>query len=900
MMTPAGSAMAEAARTSGPPEHWEADAVLTDGGLVHIRPITPQDADRLRRFHAGLSEQTVYNRFFVAVPVLSDRDVEHFTVVDHVDRVALVALIGDDIVGVVRYDRVREPDGRPSDEAEVAFVIADEMQGRGLGPLLLEHLAEAARERGVRRFVAETLPTNRRMLAVFASAGYGVKRRFEEGVVMVGFSLAPTDESVAVARAREQRAEARSVARLLRPESVAVIGASAEPGSVGAGLVSALVEAGFTGTLAAVTPSAGTGKGVAGLPTYSSIRDVPDRVDLAVVAVPASALPQVVQECAAAGVRGLVVVTTLGERGGRAERELLALARAGGMRVLGPESLGVVNTDPEVRLDASLSPVRSLPGRVAFASHAGPLVVPVLETAAARGLGLSCVVSMGARVDVSGNDLLQFWADDERTDVIALHLESFGNPRKFGRLARRVGRTTPVVVLASGRARGATSEALFRQAGVVTVDNFQHLYDTMALLACQPLPRGRRVAVIGTSVSLNSLAADAVASLGLSLSRRDDLPFDATPDMLRDTVIEAAAAADAVLAMVVPAYGSDGAELAAVLPGAAAEAGGEVPVLAVWLGIQGVPEALRAPATPDSDLGDGVPARGSVPTFSSPDAAALALLRAAEHAEWRRCPEGEVPALPDVQPVRARHTLEVLQSGRAEATQLGPGPARELLASYGIAVTPRAVVTDVERAVRRAAALGYPVALKVAAGPLRHRVEGGGVRLDLVDEAALRRAWEHMEQRLGEAMLPCVVQPMVPPGVPVIVQLVADPVFGPVLTTQIGGIVRDVAPQQAARIVPLTDTDAADLVRSMPGSHLLTGARAGATPDTGGLEDLLLRLSRLSEDVPELVALALDPVVVSEHGTHVLSVEGTLGPAHPDPDAGPRRLRGPLDEGPAA
>ncbi|MDP9407101.1 MAG: GNAT family N-acetyltransferase, partial [Actinomycetota bacterium] len=886
--------LGSAATAAGAPEHWEADAVLGDGGLVHIRPIRPDDADRLRRFHAGLSPQTVYNRFFVAMPTLSDRDIHRFTVVDHVDRVALVALIGDDIVGVVRYDRARLPDGRPSDEAEVAFVIADEMQGRGLGPLLLEHLAEAARERGVRRFVAETLPTNRRMIGVFATAGYGVKRRFEDGVVMVGFSLAPTDESVAVTRAREQRAEARSVARLLRPESVAVIGASEEPGSVGAGLVAALVEAGFTGTLAAVNPGTQSGARIAELSTYASIRDVPSRVDLAVVAVPAAALPQVVRECAAAGVRGLVVVTTLGERGGQAERELLALARAGGMRVLGPESLGVVNTDPGVRLDASLSSVRSLPGRVGFASHAGPLALPVLEAAAARGLGLSSAVSMGARVDVSGNDLLQFWGDDERTEVIALHLESFGNPRKFGRLARRVGRTTPVVVLASGRARGATSAALFRQAGVVTVDTFQQLYDVMALLACQPLPVGRCVAVVGTSVSLNSLGADALTGLGLDVSRRDDLPFDAPPGVLREAVVAAARDAHAVLALVVPPYGSDGTELAAVLPAAASEAGGEVPVLAVWLGVQGLPEPLRATTSPDDDHQDGVPARGSVPSFTSPDAAAIALLKAAQHAEWRRAPQGETRELPDVQPVRARHTVEVLQAGRVEEAPLGPGPARELLASYGIGLTPSSVVTDVERAVRRARVLRYPVALKVAAGPLRHRVEGGGVRLDLVDEGALRRAWAHMQERLGEGMLPCIVQPMVPPGVPVIVQLVADPVFGPVLTTQIGGTVRDVAPERAARIVPLTDTDAADLVTSMPGAHLLTGSRGGPVLDTAGLEDLLLRLSRLSEDVPELVSLALDPVVVSEHATHVLAVEGTLGAASPDPDTGPRRLR-PLD-----
>jgi acyl-CoA synthetase (NDP forming)/RimJ/RimL family protein N-acetyltransferase len=873
-----------------PPEHWEADAVLTDGGVVHIRPIRPDDAERLRRFHAELSTDTIYNRFFMILSTLSDRDVERFTVVDHDARVALVAVLGDDLVGVVRYDRLQSGD-RYTDEAEVAFVVADAHQGRGLGPLLLEHLAEAARERGIRRFVAETLPNNRRMLNVFASAGYRIQRQYDDGVVSVEFPLAPTEESVAVARAREQRAEARSVARLLRPESVAVIGASRVPGSVGAGLVDSMLEAGYLGRLSAVNPAvAEAGESLAGLPTFASVTEVPEHVDLAVVVVAPAAVPGVVRDCAAAGVGGLLVVTGLGERGSEAERELLELARGGGMRVLGPDSLGVLNTDPEVRLDVSLAPVRSLPGRVGFASHAGPLAVSVLQAAAARGLGLSSVVSLGARVDVSGNDLLQFWDEDERTEVVALHLESFGNPRKFSRLARRAGRRQPVVVLASGVARSRTSDALFRQAGVIRVDSLSQLYDVACLLACQPLPAGRRVAVVGTSRSLATLAEDSLLALGLTVGNRTDLPFDVAPAELSRAVVAAAADADAVLALVVPPYGSDGSDLAGVLPGAAAEAGGEVPVVAVWLGVEGIPAPLQAYATPQEELVDGCPPRGSVPSFASPDAAAAALALASRHAAWRARPEGTLPLLPDVQPVRARQALEVLRAGRSQEGPLGPGPAREILAAYGVSVVPYATVSDLQEATASAGRLGYPVALKVAGGPLKHRVEGGGVRLDVEDETSLRRAWAAMAATLGPAMLPAVVQPMAASGVPMRVGLETDPAFGPIVTLGIGGIVRDVAPDRPARIVPLTDTDAAGLVSDVPGAALLTGDMGGPVLDTEALVDLILRVSRLALDLPELLSLELDPVVVSALGVSVLSATGRLGVARPDLDSGPRRL----------
>ncbi|MGZ4640251.1 MAG: GNAT family N-acetyltransferase, partial [Actinomycetes bacterium] len=428
------------------PAHWEADVVLRDGGTAHLRPIRPEDADLLRRFYSRLSDETIYFRFFSLYRQLSDKDVTKFTVVDHVDRVALIATVGDEMIGVVRYERVGP------DEAEVAFNIEDAHQGRGVGAVFLEHIAAAARERGVARFVADVLPTNRKMLRVFQDAGYVVAHAMEDGVVRLEFSLEPTENSRAVTFAREHRAEAASVARLLQPRSVAVVGASRSPHSIGHTVLRHIIDGGFTGSVHAVNPHA---EEVAGVPSYGSIRDVPADVDLAVLAVPAEDVEQVVAECAPKGVRGLVVVSSgfaeTGEAGRARQQRLVRLARGAGMRVVGPSSFGVVVTDPEISLNASLSPVMPPRGRLGFFSQSGALGIALLDNVVERGLGISSFVSAGNRVDVSGNDLMQFWEDDEATDAVMLYLESLGNPRKFARITRRVGRQKPILAVKSGR-----------------------------------------------------------------------------------------------------------------------------------------------------------------------------------------------------------------------------------------------------------------------------------------------------------------------------------------------------------------------------------------------------------------------------------------------------------------
>src|SRR3954471_3255961 len=518
------------------PAHWEADVVLADGGTAHLRPITPADADALQRFHVAQSPESIYLRFFAPYPRLTDADLHRFTNVDHVDRVALVATVGDDIVAVGRYDRTGR---RQEGTAEVAFNVSDGHQGRGLGSVLLEHLAAAAREHGVHRFVAEVLPQNRRMLGVFRDAGYEVRHAYEDGVVSLSFDIDPTERSLAVMESREHRAESRSVAGLLAPRSVVVVGASRREGTVGHQLLRDLLAGDFAGQLYVVHPEADA---ILEVPAHRSIADVRaatgEPVDVAVIAVPAESVLEVVHQCAAARVRGLVVVSggfaETGTEGLERQRALVRVARANGMRVVGPNSWGVVNTDPEIRLNVGLQRTLPAAGRVGLFAQSGAVSVSVLENAERRGLGVSTFVSAGNRADVSGNDCMQYWEEDPRTSVVGLYLESSGNPRKFSRIARRLARTKPVVVVRSGtsafgvppghavresRAPAEAFDAMLRQSGCIRVGTVHELMDVAALLETQPLPQGPRVGVVANSEALGALVADACVGSGLSVPR---------------------------------------------------------------------------------------------------------------------------------------------------------------------------------------------------------------------------------------------------------------------------------------------------------------------------------------------------------------------------------------------
>ncbi len=878
------------------PKGWEADLVLSDGGTVHLRPIVPSDGDALLAFHSRMSQRTRYLRYFGAYPQIPPRDLERFTTVNHRDRVAFVALLGDDIVAVARYERI---DNGPS--AEVAFVVEDAHQSRGLGPILLEHLAAAARERGLRTFVAEVLAENSAMLGVFRAAGYQVARAMEEGVFHLEFAIDPTERSVEVARSREQAAEARSVHNLLHPLSVAVIGASTDPEKIGYAVLGNLLAADFAGP---VYPVNAEHRSVRGVRAYPSVLDIPDPVDLAVVAVPAASMDEVMDACLAKGVKALVVISSgfaeSGPDGEGAERRLVTEARAHGMRVVGPNALGVVNTDAAVRLNATLAPVLPGRGRTGFFSQSGALGTAILADAASRGLGLSTFVSAGNRADVSGNDLLQYWETDAATDVVLLYLESFGNPRKFARLARRLGRVKPIVAVKSGRnavlpALAATSvpvdeasvAALFEQAGVIRVESIAQLFDTALLLAHQPLPKGDRVAVVGNSSAIGVLAADAVLARGLELAGVPvDVGASAGPEALADAVREQLRRdeVDALVVVFIPPLTIPGTAYARALREAVADLDEHKPIVSTFLATEGIPAELAVPGK------DGAPGRGSIPSYPSPERAVLALARATRYATWRAAPQGEParPENPDV--ARAKDIVTAALSGvDGKLVELADDDVVALLSCYGIEIAAHRVVSSAADAEAAAAELGYPVAVKATGERFWRRIDLAGVRLDLSTPDAVRAAYTDIAEESDQRSM--IVQRMAPKGTGCAIGVQDDPSFGTLVSFGLSGVVSDLLGDRAYRAVPLTDVDAAALVRAPKAAPLLTGYRGSEPVDLDALTDLVLRVAALAEDVPQVRWLALEPILAAPGGAEVVGARVKVGAPPSLGDTGPRRLR---------
>ncbi|MFE6365260.1 GNAT family N-acetyltransferase [Streptomyces sp. NPDC057806] len=998
------------------PAHWEADVVLRDGGTARIRPITVDDAERLVSFYEQVSDESKYYRFFAPYPRLSAKDVHRFTHHDFVDRVGLAATIGGEFIATVRYDRIGAdgmPASAPADEAEVAFLVQDAHQGRGVASALLEHIGAVARERGIRRFAAEVLPANTKMIKVFTDAGYTQKRSFEDGVVRLEFGLEPTDRSLAVQYAREQRAEARSVQRLLVPGSVAVIGAGRTPGGVGRGILDNIREGGFRGPLYAVNQAFPEDlKDLAGVPAHRSVRDIDGHVDVAVVAVPAEQVPEVVTECGEHGVQGLVVVSAgyaeSGPEGRERQRELVRHARAYGMRIIGPNAFGVINTSADVRLNASLAPEMPRPGRIGLFAQSGAIGIALLSRLHRRGggvtgvTGVSTFVSCGNRADVSGNDVLQYWYDDPDTDVALMYLESIGNPRKFTRLARRTAAAKPLVVVQGARHGGAapqghavratrlphaTVSALLRQAGVIRVDTITELVDAGLLLARQPLPAGPRVAILGNSESLGLLTYDACLSEGLRPLPPLDLTTGASARDFRAALSRALAddSCDSVVVTAIPALGEPSvgeAVLAEALRSAAEEVPGK-PVLVVHVELGGlaealsaaastapqatpattgaVPGALGAEAVPPTETGDPAPAgtasgapnavagpdarpgagaapppeggspaptpaapggttargltgpgpagtgapgageaggedpaRASrlIPAYPAAERAVRALGEAVKYAQWRReaAEPGRVPEYDDIDERGAAALIDGLLA-RGQGLTLGSEETCDLLGKYGIQVRRALPAPTPDAAADAARAVGYPVALKATAPHLRHRADLGGVRLDLADEEQLRRAYTELVELFGTpAELRPVVQAMAPRGVDTVVRAVIDPAAGAVLSFALAGAASQLLGDMAHRLIPVTDREAASLVRSIRTAPLLFGWRGSTPVDTPALEALLLRVSRLVDDHPEVVAVTLEPVVVAPHGLTVLGATVRLAPPPARDDLGPRTL----------
>jgi acetyl coenzyme A synthetase (ADP forming)-like protein len=880
--------------------HGEGDVVLADGGSAHIRVMRPDDLDAVQSLYKSLSSSSRRFRFLspISPTEAAARGVDP-EIDDH--HFALLAETELGVVGVADWYRVGE------DRAEVAFTVRDSQHYRGIGSLLLEHLADAAVARGITTFVASVLPNNAPMLQVFTDAGYRAMRQRSYDVVEIALDLTGTDAVVAAREERERRAEARSVARLLAPRSVAVVGASARVHTIGHALVQSITEGGFAGQVYPVNPHTAE---ICGLPAWRTVNEIPGPVDVAIVAVPAPAVEEVFHDCIAKHVHGIVVITSGFAEVGAAgiEVQLVALARANGMRMIGPNCFGIANTRDDIRLNATFSPVVPNPGRIGVASQSGGVGIDLLARLVQHELGVSSFVSLGNKADVSTNDLLQYWESDADTDVVVLYVESFGNPGKFARIARRVALSKPVVALKSGRspagARGTMShtaalssldvavDELFRQAGVLRVDTMEELVDTAALLTHQPLPKGRRVVIISNGGGPGILAADACAAAGLTVNElseqlQQQLRAITLPGAAVGNPIDLVAAADAA---------TFGAAVSAVLQSGEVDALVVIHVAPLVTDPAEVERAISEAASAGPDVtiaacflgtgrGSGPIAAASagpvVPTYSFPESAAYALERAVRLAEWRATPRGAVPLLTDVDTDAARaRVLDEL--GRQPSGWLDLEAACDVLGHVGVPTAELCRAATADEAAAAAEAIGFPVALKAGAAALVHKTEKGGVALGLPDAAAARAAFTDMSVALGHEMGGAYVQAMAPVGHELIVGVTHDPTFGPLVLLGMGGTTAELVRDTTVRLVPMTDVDAAAMVRDLKTSPLLFGYRGAPAVDVAAVESLLLRIAQLAEAVPELVELDCNPVIVSPSGALAVDVKMRCKPVGGD------------------
>jgi len=914
------------------PAHWEADVVLRDGSTMHIRPITPDDADALQRFHLGQSERSTYMRFFAPMERLSDSMLRQFTHVDHRDQVALVLVDGEEIIAVGRFERL------PGGDAEVAFNVADSAQGKGLGSVLLEHLAAAGRELGVRRFVADVLPQNARMLRVFSDAGYDVQSRMEDGIVSVAFTITSTDRSLAVLAEREQRAEALSMAALMRPRSVVLACAGAEGEAFGRFLLTALTQDGSPPVQIV---------GLPGVPeAVPSLDQVSAEVDLALLAAPAAQVLEMLEPLQALGVRGVAVYTgdfaaDEGDSDRISQRTLVQQVRRYGMRLVGPRSYGVIAHSEEdgdgSRLEASLFPNPPRPGTVGLFCQSAAAGRAMLSGAARRDLGVSSFVSAGHRVDVSGNDVMQRWVEDPATNVTCLRLESIGNPRKFSRVARRLSREGPVIAsivgitgqlsppdhqVATSKLPRRALDELMRQAGVIATDTLDEALDLAMLLSEQPLPAGRRVAVLTNSGAQTAIITELLHAEGLHIA---DPVYTLSPTAGALAYQEHLATIverqdwDAVLVAYVPLLTDDSEEVAAQIANLARKSGRAT--LAVIDDMAGLNRHLRTSALPPAEgggapsiAGDGAPSavawggqpsptygtRASVPSevvrvpaFPSLRSAARALSRAVGYHRWRTADHGTRVDPPGIDRVGAKELVQrELQDLPPDATKrLTTNQATELLRLHGITLWPQRTVSSLEEALAAAEEFGWPVALKTSDELLRHRLDLGGVRLDLASPEDLTAAYRSVQQRVRSVLgqEPTVdLQPMAPTGTATVIRAVEDTLYGPIISFGLAGDASDLLGDVSYRVPPLTDVDVSFMIRSLRASPRLLGQRGLPPLDVAAAEDLLARISVLKEDLAEVSAVVLHPVLVNEDGANVLGAR--IDVAHPARGDSARRV----------
>jgi acetyl coenzyme A synthetase (ADP forming)-like protein len=885
---------------------YAVDELLRDGGSIHLRAIRPDDRERLVEHFHRLSARSVYFRFFGAKRRLTEEELERFTRLDFVDRVALVATLrerGEErIIGVGRYTVL--PHDRRS--AEVAFAVADEHQGRGIGTVLLEHLLRIARLSGIAEFQADVLGENNLMLQVFSGSGLVVTRSIEAGVFHLSFPTEETERARQAAAAHARAAAAESVRAVLSPRSVAVIGASRKPDSIGAAVVANLRRAGFTGAVYPVNPAAAE---IQGLRAYSRVGTIGRPVDLAVVVVPADAVEAMAEECAAAGVRGIVVISAgfaeVSARGRAAQDRLVEIVRGSGMRMIGPNCMGILNTDPAISLNATFAPHWPPAGNVGVLTQSGALGLAVLDHVRRLDLGISSFVSVGNKADVSSNDLLSYWAEDSRTGVVVLYLESFGNPRRFARIAPEVARRKPIVAVKSGRSAAGTRaaashsaalaspdvavDALFTQAGVIRANTLEELFDVAALLSTQPPPPGPRIGTVTNAGGPGILLADACEARALelptlgsqtlaalrtflppqaSLANPVDMIASASPEQYARAIetVGADPQIDALVVIYVPPTVTDPDAIAQAIARGAGRVPPHKPLVVVFMSSERAPRVLN----------EGP--RGRLPTYGFPENAAAALAAAERYRRWRERPRGTALELGRLEESAVRAVIDRVLAGAGGPCWLEPPDLATVLRAAGIevAVAERSPPAEAAATAER---LGYPLVVKAIAPGLLHKSDVGGVILGLESADAVAAAVETLDARMraiGACLEGVLLQREVRGGIEALVGVTTDPTFGPLVVCGFGGVLVELVRDVAFHLTPVADVDARNMLDGLRARKLLDGYRGMPAGDRDALAEIIMRVSALVEVVPEVRELDLNPVKVLEPGKGAVVVDARM------------------------
>ncbi|HEX2499462.1 MAG TPA: GNAT family N-acetyltransferase [Actinomycetes bacterium] len=866
-------------------------SLLTDGSTIEIRQASTVDEPAVRKLFDELTPQSRYMRFMGSAPAaVSGQSAERICRPAGPDHGAVIAVLAGEVVGVAEYERVGGEAG-----AEFATAVADRLHHRGVGTLLLEQLVVLARDNGVRAFEAMMLTTNHPMLQVFADLGLRIERAVDGGVSTVTIWLDESEHYLDAQARRESAADAMSLRPLFRPEVVAVVGAGRSRTSIGHAVLSNIHQGGFPGTLYAVNPHAHE---IDGVPCYPSVSALPETPDLAIVAVPAAAVVAVADECGRRGVRALVVVTSgLGPQGA----ELHAACRRHGMRLVGPNGLGIVSAlAGSGRLNATFAAGTPVLGNAGLVAQSGGVGIALLEHLGRLGIGVSTFASVGDKYDVSANDMLQWWEHDGRTELGLLYVESFGNPRKFARTARRVARQLPLLTVKAGTSEAgrraaashtaaaatpaASRDALFHQAGIIATESLAELIDTAALLALQPVPAGDRIAIMSNAGGIGVIAADACVAAGLTVPTLTEAESAELAELLPDGAacanpVDTTAAASAeqfhrclerlagfdgvsaVLTLIAPtALG----ELTPALTGAAGQF--PVPVVVVRIDQPATVEALTC--------ADGM----KLPCYADPRSAARALAHAVRYQRWTTRPPGVVAEPPKLDRATAAQVVRDYLAGRPDGGWLPPDQCARLLDAYRIPAARLLLAVDEAEAVAAAAIIGGSVAMKAYWPELVHKSDAGAIRLNVTGPDQVRAAFQGFRQQFGEQLAGVVVQEMAKPGVEILIGTVQDPVFGPLVAFGAGGVDTDLVADRVVRLTPLTDRDAEELVDSARISALLRAHRGRPPADRAALLDLINRVSRLADDVPELAELDLNPVMVRPGGVTAADVRVRLAP----------------------